>query len=428
MKEFIDALIDFSINTHLEKIPLFYYDAFLNYLGVTCVGAKQEVIDQTIETIIEDRCGNYQPLFHQEKLPLSSCALVDCFSSAILAYDDIHFETTTHPCGPVASGLLALARKQKVSLKQFLEALCIGMEVECRLGLAFFLKENNGWYTTGIVGAMATAVAIGKLLNFNKEQYKNVLAFSANLASGTRGSHGSAIGSFIPAFASYHGYMAAMYTQKGISANINSLIGKNGLMMQIIKTPHLKEAMENLNKQWISMQVSSKPYPYGFISYAILSTLNEINIDITKCKKIEVEVSKQVYQLGNNKNPQNNYDAFVSLPYIIAHVLVDKKNIYQPMIGKFLITKEEQEIINKIVLKENETLTNQQTIMIIDEQRYQSNKVLGTPQNEMKHQDIIEKFKRLTNINNQFIEDYYHQEIKDIYHFIKHNLEEKKEM
>ena len=87
MKEFIDALIDFSINTYLDKIPLFYYDAFLNYLGVTCVGAKQEVIDQTIETIIEDRQGNYQPLFHQEKLPLSSCALIDCFSSAIILVD-----------------------------------------------------------------------------------------------------------------------------------------------------------------------------------------------------------------------------------------------------------------------------------------------------------------------------------------------------
>ena len=171
------------------------------------------------------------------------------------------------------------------------------------------------------------------------------------------------------------------------------------------------------------MQVSCKPYPYGFISYAILSTLNNINMDITKCKKIEVEVSKQVYQLGNNKKPQNNYDAFVSLPYIIGHVLVDKKNIYQPLIGEFKITKEEQKIINKVVLKENETLTNQQTIITIDGQKYQSNKVLGTPQNEMKHQDIIEKFKNLTNINNQFIEDYYHQEIEDIYLFIKENLE-----
>lgn len=419
MEEFVDALIDFSIHTNFKEVPQFYYDAFLNYLGVTYLGSRQKAITQAIQTILEDRQGNYQPLFHQEKLPLSSCALIDCFSSAILAYDDIHFLTTTHPCGPVASALLAIARKQKVSLKEFLNALCIGMEIECRLGIALFLNESNGWYTTGIVAAMASGMAIGKLLNFNKEQYRNVLAFAANLASGTRGSHGSQIGSFIPAIASYHGYMAVMYTQNGMTANLNSLIGENGLINQITPTPHIKEAMQGLHQELLSMQTSCKLYPYGFISYAILSTLKDINDDLTKCSKIVVEVSKQVYQLGKNRNPQNNYDAFVSLPYIIAHSLVDKKNIYQPLMGEFTITKIEQEIMDKIILKENEKLNNQQTIIRIDQKIYKSNK--SHPQ--MTHEDIINKIKQLTYIDEQFIENYYYQEINDIYDFIKKRLE-----
>lgn len=419
MEEFVDALIDFSIHTNFKEIPQFYYDAFLNYLGVTYLGSKQEAITQSIQTILEDRQGNYQPLFHQEKLPLSSCTLIDCFSSAILAYDDIHFPTTTHPCGPIASALLAIARKQKVSLKQFLNALGIGMEIECRLGIALFLNETNGWYTTGIVAAMASGMAIGKLLNFNKEQYRNVLAFAANLASGTRGSHGSQIGSFIPAIASYHGYMSAMYTQNGMTANINSLIGENGLINQITHTPHIKEAMQGLNQELLSMQTSCKLYPYGFISYATLSTLKDINDDLTKCSKIVVEVSKQVYQLGKNRNPQNNYDAFVSLPYIIAHALVDKKNIYQPLTGEFTITKKEQEIMDKIVLKENEELNNQQTIITIDQKIYKSK----SSHYQMTHEDIINKIKQLTYIDKQFIENYYYQEINDIYDFIKKKLE-----
>lgn len=419
MEEFIDALIDFSIHTDFKDIPQFYYDAFLNYLGVTYLGSKQEAITQAIQTILEDRQGNYQPLFHQEKLPLSSCALIDCFSSAILAYDDIHFPTTTHPCGPIASALLAISRKQKVSLKQFLNALCIGMEIECRLAVALFLNETNGWYTTGIVAAMASAMAVGKLLNFNKEQYRNVLGFATDLASGTRGSHGSMMGSFIPALASYHGYMAAMYTKNGMTANINSLTGKNGLILQITKTPHIEEAKKEFN-QLISMQVSCKPYPYGFISYGILSILNEI--DITNCSKIEIEVSKQVYQLGKNRKPQSNYDAFVSLPYIIGHILVDKKNIYQPLTGDFKIEKDEQAIMDKVILKENEAFTNQQVIMTINQQKYQSKEVLGTTNHCMSHQDIVKKFKLLTHINDEFIEDYYHKEIDDIIDFINKNF------
>lgn len=41
----------------------------------------------------------------------------------------------------------------------------------------------------------------------------------------------------------------------------------------------------------------------------------------------------------------------------------------------------------------------------------------------MTHEDIVNKIKRITPIDQQLIENYYYQEIDDIYDFIKKNLE-----
>jgi aconitate decarboxylase len=63
-------------------------------------------------------------------------------------YDDTHLDTIIHPTGPVASALLALAEwKGGFSGKEFLLALIVGIEVECKLGLAVWPEHYDvGWF------------------------------------------------------------------------------------------------------------------------------------------------------------------------------------------------------------------------------------------------------------------------------------------
>ncbi len=64
-------------------------------------------------------------------------------------YDDTHLDTIIHPTGPVASALLAVAewKQGPVSGKDFLLALIVGIEVECKLGLAVWPEHYDiGWY------------------------------------------------------------------------------------------------------------------------------------------------------------------------------------------------------------------------------------------------------------------------------------------
>ena len=61
--------------------------------------------------------------------------------------DDTHLDTIIHPTGPVASAALAAAEwKGNVSGEDFILALVVGIEAECKLGLAVFPEHYDvGW-------------------------------------------------------------------------------------------------------------------------------------------------------------------------------------------------------------------------------------------------------------------------------------------
>lgn len=324
---FGEELVDFIEKTDLQKIPEFFYDALLNYLGVTYLGASHPAITVVINTLLEDHQGTYQPFNRKENVLLADVALIDCFSSAVYAYDDIHFETTTHPCGIVISAILAFARKEQLSINETLNALYIGMETECRLAMVMFDKKaesKSGWYTSGIVGGLAVAAALSYLYKFDRKKIKSALALASNYASGIRGSHGSMAGSFIPAIACKNGFIATMLVKNGMTCSFASLVGENGLIKQIAAKPALQKG----RKGQLSLNTSCKPYPYGFISFSAIALLLKIDIDYQIIDKIIVEVSSRVKNLGSNFSPQNMYDGLVSLPYIIGHILVDKKWVF----------------------------------------------------------------------------------------------------
>lgn len=425
---FGEELVNFIYQTDLKIIPQYYYDAFLNYLGVTYLGSTHSAIPIVLQTLLDDYTGKFHPFNRKEKVSLSDVALIDCFSSAIQAYDDIHFETTTHPCGPVLSAILALSRKQKISLHAALNALCVGMEVEVRLAIALFSKEtysHSGWYTTGIVGGIGAAAALSHLLQFNKDQIKSAIALACNYASGLRGSHGSIAGSFIPAIASKNGFIAAMLVEKGMTCSFTSLVGENGLIQQITTNSAIEKARKGLGKEYLSLNSSCKPYPYGFISFSAIALLMQIDIDFHNIKEITVEVSSRVKQLGANAHPKTMYDAFVSLPYIIASLLVNKEKAFLPLNENFTVTPEEKTIINKIVIKENTKMSDEEIYMTINNHQYYLKNAPGSINKPMQHDEIIEKFKKITTIINQeqFINELYHKDINDIYQFIINNFE-----
>lgn len=81
------------------------------------------------------------------RIDAQHAALLNGIASHVHDYDDTHLDTIIHPTGPVASALLAVAEwKGGFSGKDFLLALIVGIEAECKVGLAVWPEHYDvGW-------------------------------------------------------------------------------------------------------------------------------------------------------------------------------------------------------------------------------------------------------------------------------------------
>ena len=136
-------------------------------------------------------------LGRKEKLDVLHASLMNGISSHIFDYDDTHLRTIIHPAGPVASAILALAEYQPVSGRDFLNALVLGVEAECRIGNAVWPKHYDiGWHITGTAGVFGAAAAVGKLLGLNEQQMVWALGLAATQPVGLREMFGTMTKSF----------------------------------------------------------------------------------------------------------------------------------------------------------------------------------------------------------------------------------------
>ena len=145
-------------------------------------------------------------LGRRERFDVMNAAFINGVSSHIFDFDDTHLRTIVHPAGPVASAIMALSEYRPVSGADFLHALILGAEVECRIANAVYPAHYDiGWHITGTVGPFGAAAAAGKLLKLSEQQMVWALGLAATQPVGLREMFGTMTKSFHPGRAAQNG-------------------------------------------------------------------------------------------------------------------------------------------------------------------------------------------------------------------------------
>src|SRR5678815_2745298 len=77
-------------------------------------------------------------LGRSEGVDMASAALLNGITSHTFDFDDTHLKTIIHPAGPVASAALALAERHRTTGRELVDAIVLGVDVECRVGNAIY--------------------------------------------------------------------------------------------------------------------------------------------------------------------------------------------------------------------------------------------------------------------------------------------------
>ena len=184
----------------------------LNWVGVAVGGSQHETVVRALHAL-QPFSGPEQAslLGRTERLDIMNAAFLNGVASHIFDYDDTHLKTIIHPAGPVVSAILALAEYRPVRGADFLNALILGVETECRIGNAVYPNHYDvGWHITGTAGVFGAAAAAGKLLGLSEQQMVWALGLAASQPVGLRESFGSMNKSFNPGRAASNGLFAAL--------------------------------------------------------------------------------------------------------------------------------------------------------------------------------------------------------------------------
>jgi 2-methylcitrate dehydratase PrpD len=301
----------------------------LNWVGVAVGGSRHQTVD-IAASALAPFSGPAQAslLGRHERFDIMNAAFLNGVSSHIFDYDDTHLKTIIHPAGPVASAILALAEMHPVSGKDFLNALVLGVETECRIGNSVYPNHYDvGWHITGTAGVFGAAAATGKLLGLNEQQMIWALGLAASQPVGLRESFGSMNKSFNPGRAASDGIFAAVLASKNFTSSDGMIEARRGWANTISTKQDYTEITEGLGQRYESALNTYKPFACGIVLHpaidAAIQLRNENKLTADQIERVELKVHPLVIELTGKKTPREGLEGKFSIYHAVAIALVE---------------------------------------------------------------------------------------------------------
>jgi 2-methylcitrate dehydratase PrpD len=318
------ALARFIAASRWEEIPpQVRHEAkrtLLNCLGAALGGCRDEAVSHAL-AVLGRFSGPPQAsiLGRAERLDALSAAFVNGAAANVFDFDDTHLPTVIHPAAPVVPAVLAFAELEKITGKELLHALIIGIEVECRIGNAVTpWHYAHGWHITSTCGVIGAAAAVARLLRLDAQRTAAALGLGANQAHGVIESLGTMAKSVSVGNAPRNGLLAALLAERGFSAAPQTLEGPRGFLHVMGEKPKVQAILEGLGSAWESARNTYKPYPCGVVLHPVIDALLSFDFEIKEVEKLTVRGNPLLRERTDRPHPRSGREAQVSVQHTAA--------------------------------------------------------------------------------------------------------------
>lgn len=271
--------------------------ALVNYFAVALAGCGDPDIGRAQRLLGRLRPGGQgRVIGRAERMDMLDAAALNAMSANVYDFDDTHIPTIIHPTAPVAAALFAFAETTRVSGEQLLLALVLGIEVECRLGMALHpWHYQRGWHITSTCGVFGAAAAVGKLLGLDARQLVWALGNASAQASGLVETLGSAAKSLSVGNAPRNGLLSALLAEDGFAGPEQPLEGERGFLRVMGEQPRFAEVSAGLGERWALAANTYKPYPCG----VVLNPVIEACLALTQGRTWSLEQISRIELVGH---------------------------------------------------------------------------------------------------------------------------------
>ncbi len=305
------------------------------------------------------------------KTSCRNAAFANGYFAEVLEAQDGTSYGNNHPASVILPATIAVAEKLNVSGRVFLTALVAGYEVTNRIAASLPPAKSIGFVKTGVAGALAASLSVGKILGLNSEQLLNCLGIAGFILpiSTRENMSSSTIKPALGGQAAKAGVEAALLAQKGFTGSHEILHGRPprylGICNVVCDEPVLDKLTEGLGHRYTILDVYFKPYPACRLTHsAIEATLDLVlanNISPETIEKIDVKTFARAANLTGGKYPgpdSNFIDCQFSLPYLLAVVASDRMLEPKQYRREKISCPAIQALAKKVVVSSDELLTS----------------------------------------------------------------------
>ena len=195
--------------------------------------------------------------------PYRRAAALNAVYSHVMDLDDVHNASITHLGTVTIPAALAVGQKLHRSGREVIAAIAAGYEIGARVGEAINPGSYHYWHTTGVVGALCSAVAAGKLMGLDREQMLSAIGSAGTQASGLWQflEDGAMSKTLHTANATLCGLRSAELAALGFTAARDILAGERGLLGAMTADSHPEVLTRDLSWERCALLSNSlKPY------------------------------------------------------------------------------------------------------------------------------------------------------------------------
>ena len=308
-------------------------------LGTILAGSSAPGIQQALAgaKILSGGSEESTVLVTGEKLPAASTALVNATMGHSRELDINDDRIAYKSSVTVVPAALAVAEKiGEVSGKDFITAVCLGVDLGIRLGLATNPKPVHARAIA--LGPFAAAAACGKILRLDEAGMHNALgiAFCRSTVTGNSTVAPSLTKRLGVGFASQSGVVSALLASVGYPAAGEVLQGAAGFYQTFYREEgDYDSLLDQLGSRFEIVSVGPKPFPSCRYTHCavtgVLDLVRKHSIKASDVLEVRVQIGERdMRSVGGwteaekkkKHRPEGVVDAQFSIPYTVAAALV----------------------------------------------------------------------------------------------------------
>lgn len=279
--------------------------------------------------------GDCAVLGRSERLSPQAASFCNSALAHLLDFDDIHDLARLHPTAVTLPAALATAELVPGGGAKVIEAVALGNEMMCRLGVMVAPKGRgpaSDWFLSQLFGYLGAALAAGVVLGLPESDLVSALGLAYMQAAGGKEAAygaGSTARGIYPAFAAMGGVEAALLARSGVLGPESALDGEANLFRIYLGRDLPASAIDALldDTGWLVNEIDIKLWPSCRLSHPYIAAALAVRrrIDGAPIERVVAVVNpsaaKLCKPLERRRRPETLQDAKYSIPYMIAFAL-----------------------------------------------------------------------------------------------------------